>query len=43
MEAVRDMAGVILDFVYPVPRHPMMRLDTGFIEFVSFSFFCPSP
>jgi hypothetical protein len=43
MEAAWDTAGVILDFVYLVPRHPVMRPDAGFIEFVSFSFSCPSP
>jgi hypothetical protein len=25
-----------LDFVYPVPGHPAMRLNASFIEFVSF-------
>jgi cadmium resistance protein CadD (predicted permease) len=43
MEAMRDMMGVILDFVYLVLGLPVMRLDTCFSEFVSFSFFCPSP
>jgi hypothetical protein len=43
MEAAWDTAGVILDFVYSVPRHPMTRSDEGFIEFVSFSFSCPLP
>jgi hypothetical protein len=43
MEATRDMAGVILDFVYLVPRHPMMRLDTGFVEFISFLSSAPLP
>jgi hypothetical protein len=43
MEAAWDIARAILDFVYLVPGHPMMRPDTGFVEFVSFSFLCPSP
>jgi hypothetical protein len=30
-------------FVYPVLGHPMMRPDAGFVEFISFSFFYPSP
>jgi hypothetical protein len=24
-----------LDFVFPIPGHPVMRLDAGFVEFVS--------
>ena len=36
MEPSKDTAGVILDFVFPVPRHPPMRLESGFIDFVSF-------
>jgi hypothetical protein len=43
MEAVWDMAGVILNFVYPVLGNPVMRPDASFVEFISFSFFCPSP
>jgi hypothetical protein len=43
MEAARDAAGVVLDFLYPVSGHPMTRLDVGFVEFISFSFFGPSP
>jgi hypothetical protein len=43
MEAARDASRVVLDFVYPVSGHPVTRPDAGFIEFVSFSFFCPSP
>ena len=39
MEPSQDDAGTILDFVYPVPGHPPMRLEPGFINFVSF----PSP
>ena len=34
MEPSRDDAGAILDFVYPVPGHPLMRLEPGFIDFV---------
>jgi hypothetical protein len=43
MKTVRDTARAVLDFVYLVPRHPMTRPDMGFIEFMSFSFLCPSP
>jgi hypothetical protein len=43
MEAARDTTGAILDFMYPVLGHPVTRPDVGFIKFVSFSFFCPSP
>jgi hypothetical protein len=43
IKAAWDIPRAILDFVYPVPGHPMMRPDTGFVEFVSFSFLCPSP
>jgi hypothetical protein len=42
MEAVRDTAGVVLDFMYPVPGQPVTRPDAGFVEFVSSSFLCPS-
>jgi hypothetical protein len=28
-------SGVILDFVYLVPRHSPMQPDTGFVEFIS--------
>ena len=35
MEPSRDDAGAILDFVYPVPGHPPMRPEPGFIDFVS--------
>jgi hypothetical protein len=27
-----------LDFVFPIPVHPMMRPDTGFVDLVSFFF-----
>ena len=36
MEPSKDNAGVVLDFVYPVPGHPPMRPEPGFIDFVSF-------
>jgi len=36
MEPSKDTVGVILDFVFPVPGHPPMRLEPGFIDFVSF-------
>ena len=36
MEPSKDSAGVVLDFVFPVLRHPPMRPEPGFIDFVSF-------
>ena len=39
MEPSKDSAGVILDHLYPVPGHPPMWPEQGFIDFVSF----PSP
>ena len=38
MEPLRDNAGAALDFVYPVPRHPPMRPEPGYVVFVSFPF-----
>jgi len=35
MEPSKDNAGVVLDFVYPVPGHPPMRPEPGYIDFVS--------
>ena len=35
MEPSKDNAGVILDFMYPVPGHPPMWPEPGFIDFVS--------
>ena len=35
MEPSKDTAGIVLDFVYPVPGHPPMRAEPGFIDFVS--------
>ena len=29
MEYLKDTAGVVLDFVYPVPGHPLMRPKPG--------------
>ena len=40
MEPSKDTADVALDFVYPVPGHPPMRPEPGFIDFVSSSFPC---
>ena len=34
MEPSKDNAGVVLDFVYPVPGHPPMRPEPGFMNFV---------
>ena len=41
MEPTKDSVGVVLDFVYPVPGHPPMRPEPGFVDFVSFLFPCP--
>ena len=41
MEPSRDDNGSILDFVYPVPGHPSMWLEPGYIAFISFSFLVP--
>ena len=35
MEPTKDSRGAILDFVYPVPGHPPMRPEPGFVDFVS--------
>ena len=40
MEPPRDDASAILDFVYPVPGHPPMWLELGYIVFVSFISSC---
>ena len=40
MEPLRDDAGAALDFVYPVPGHPSMLLEPGYVVFVSFPFSC---
>ena len=40
MEPMKDSAGAILDFVYPVPGHPPMRPEPGFVDFVSFFASC---
>ena len=42
MEPTKDSVGAILDFVYPVPGHPPMRSEPGFVEFVSFLSPCSS-
>ena len=39
MEPTKDTSGSALEPVYPVPGHPPMRPEPGFLEFVSF----PSP
>ena len=38
MEPLRDHAGAALDFIYPVPGHPPMRPEPGYVVFVSFPF-----
>ena len=40
MEPLWDDAGAALDFVYPVPGHPPMRSERGYVVFVSFPFSC---
>jgi len=42
MEPTKDSVGAVLDFVYPVPGHPPMQLEPGFVDFVSFLFPCSS-
>ena len=42
MEPMKDSAGAVLDFVYPVPGHPPMRPKLGFVDFVSFLSPCSS-
>ena len=34
-EPMKDSKGSVLDIVYPVPGHPPMRPEPGFLEFVS--------
>ena len=36
MEPPRDDADAVLDFVFPVPWHPPMRPEPGYIFFISF-------
>ena len=38
MELPKDTTGSTLEHVYPVPGHPSMRPEPGFLEFVSFFF-----
>jgi hypothetical protein len=38
MEPAWDSPGAILDFMYLVLRHPPMRPDAGFVEFISVPF-----
>ena len=40
MEPLRDNVGAALDFVYPVSGHPPMRLEPGYVVFISFPFSC---
>ena len=35
MEPTKDSRGAVLYFVYPVSGHPPMRLEPGFVDFVS--------
>ena len=34
-QRMKDSDGAILDFVYPVPGHPPMQPEPGFVDFVS--------
>ena len=40
MEPTKDSTGAVLEFVYPVPGHPLMSLEPGFVDFVSFLASC---
>ena len=40
MEPLRVNAGAALDFVYPVPGHPSMWPEPGYVVLVSFPFSC---
>ena len=40
MEPLRDDVGVTLNIVYPVPGHPLMWPEPGYIIFESFPFSC---
>ena len=40
MEPSQDNASTILDFVYPVLGHPLMRPELGYIVFISFLSSC---
>ena len=40
MEPLLDDGRAALNFVYPVPRHPPMRPERGYVVFVSFCFSC---
>jgi hypothetical protein len=35
MDAPKDSSGATINFVYQVPRHPLMRPEPGFVRFVS--------
>ena len=35
MKPTKDSVGAVLDFMYPVPGHPPMRPEPGYIDFVS--------
>ena len=42
MEPLRDNTGAALNFFYPVPGHPPMRMEPGYVVFISFPFLLPS-
>jgi hypothetical protein len=41
MDSPKDSLGAIIEFMYPVPRHPLMLLEPGFVRFISYPL--PSP
>jgi len=40
MEPPRDDTGAIIDFIYPVPGHPPMLPEPGFVKFISLPLSC---
>ena len=42
MESSKDTTSAALDHVYPVPGHPPMRPEPGFVDFVSLLSSCSS-
>jgi hypothetical protein len=42
MDALKDSSGATIEFVYLVLRHPLMRLEPGFVSFVSYPLLAPS-
>ena len=40
MEPMKDSRGAVLDFVYLVLGHPPMRLEPGFVDFITLFSLC---